>query len=98
MGWGSLGRARRLVSWSMFGLGSGWLAMGPVGALQWCIFADHSGAVLILWIICVVYVSCLFIAALWSPEGRGLTSWLLFVMFVVILLLIHLVSWDMCGT
>ena len=32
---------------------------------------------------CVVYVmlSHLFIAALWSPEGKGLTSWLLFVMF-----------------
>ena len=40
----------------------------------------------------------LFIAALWSPEGKGLTSWLLFVMFIVILLLTHLVSWDRCGT
>ena len=40
----------------------------------------------------------LFIAALWSPEGKGLTSWLLFVMFIVILLLSHLVSWDRCGT
>ena len=29
----------------------------------------------------------LFIAALWSPEGKGLTSWLLSVMFIVILLL-----------
>ena len=26
-------------------------------------------------------LSCLFIAALWSPAGKGLTSWLLFVMF-----------------
>ena len=25
----------------------------------------------------------LFIAALWSPEGKGLTVWLLFVMFIV---------------
>ena len=40
----------------------------------------------------------LFIAALWSPEGKGLTSWLLFVMFIVILLLSHFVSWDRCGT
>ena len=38
------------------------------------------------------------IAALWSPEGKGLTSWLLFVMFIVILLLTHLVSWESCGT
>ena len=29
----------------------------------------------------------LFIAALWSPEGKGLSSWPLFVMFIVILLL-----------
>ena len=35
-------------------------------------------------------LSRLFIDALWSPEGKGLTSWLLFVMFIVILLLSHL--------
>ena len=40
----------------------------------------------------------LFIAALWSPEGKGPTSWLLFVMFIVSLLLSHLVSWYLCGT
>ena len=34
-----------------------------------------------------IMLSRLFIAALWSPEGKGLTSWLLFVMFIVILLL-----------
>ena len=35
--------------------------------------------------LCLVFVmlSLLFIAALWSPEGQGLTSWLLFVMFIV---------------
>ena len=32
-----------------------------------------------------VICSRLFIAALWSSEGKGLTSWLLFVMFIVIL-------------
>ena len=49
--------------------------------------------------LCIVFVmlSRLFIAALWSPEGKGLTSWLLFVMFIVILLLSLLVSWDRCG-
>ena len=46
--------------------------------------------------LCLVFVmlSCLFIAVLWSPEGKGLTSWLLFMMFIMILLLSHLVSWD----
>ena len=49
--------------------------------------------------LCLVFVmlSRLFIAALWSPEGKELTSWLLFVMFIVILLLSHLVSLDRCG-
>ena len=48
--------------------------------------------------LCLVFVmlSRLFIAALWSPEGKGLTSWLLFVMFIVILLISHLVSLDRC--
>ena len=33
--------------------------------------------------ICLVFVmlSRLFIAAFWSPAGKGLTSWLLFVKF-----------------
>ena len=39
--------------------------------------------------LCLVFVmlSRLFIAASWSLEGKSLTSWLLFVMFIVILLL-----------
>ena len=50
--------------------------------------------------LCLVFVmlSRLFIAALWSPNGKMLTSWLLFVMFIVIVLLSHLVSCDKCGT
>ena len=33
--------------------------------------------------LCLVFLMLfrLFIAALWSPVGKGLTSWLLFVMF-----------------
>ena len=50
--------------------------------------------------LCLVFVmlSRLLIAALWSPEGKGLTSLLLFVMCIVILLLSLLVSWDRCST
>ena len=50
--------------------------------------------------LCLVFVMLLrlFIAALWSSEGKELTFWSLFVMFTVILLLSHLVSWDRCGT
>ena len=36
---------------------------------------------------CLVFV--MLIDALWSPAGKGLTSWLLFVMSVVSLLLFH---------
>ena len=50
--------------------------------------------------LCLVFVMLLslFTADLWSNEGKGLTSWLLFVISIVILLLSHLVSWDRCGT
>ena len=43
-------------------------------------------------------LSRLFIAALCSPAGKGLTSWLLLVMFIVFLLLSNVVSWVRCGT
>ena len=46
----------------------------------------------------VLMLSCLFIAALWSPAGKGLTSWLLLVMFIVFLIVSHGVSWVGCGT
>ena len=51
----------------------------------------------ILWIICVflsfvfLMLSSLFIAALLPPAGKGLTSWLLFMMFIVFLLRSHVV-------
>ena len=64
-------------------------AVKPVEVLQLNIFTDRSKAILILWIICVflcfvfLMLSRLFIAALWSPAGKGLTSWLLLLMFIV---------------
>ena len=51
--------------------------------------------------LCLVFfmLSRLFIAAFWSPAGKDLTSWLLFVMcLIVILSLSHVVSWVRCGT
>ena len=49
--------------------------------------------------LCFVFVvlSRLLIAALWSPAGKGLTSWLLFVMFVFLSLSL-VVSWVRCGS
>ena len=40
-------------------------------------------------------LSGLFIAALWSPAGKGLTSWLLIIVFLLLSLEI---SWVRCGT
>ena len=36
--------------------------------------------------VCLVFLMLLrlFIAALWSPAGKGLTSWLLLLMFILI--------------
>ena len=59
-------------------------------------FTDRSKAVLLLWIFYVFVLSCvcyvcarLFICALWSPAGKGLTSWLSFVVSAVSLSLSH---------
>ena len=61
--------------------------MKLVKALQKNSFTDRSKAVLLLWIICVISVlflfffhAHLFIDALRSPAGKGLTSWLSFMM------------------
>ena len=51
-----------------------------------------------LFMSCVGMLLRLLIAAMWLPEGKRLTFWLLFVMFIVILLLSHSVSWDRCDT
>ena len=57
-------------------------------------FVDH------LCYLCLVFVMLLrrFFAALWSPAGKGLTSWLLFVCLIVFLSISHMVSWVMCRT
>ena len=50
--------------------------------------------------LCLVFLMLarLFIAALWSPAEKGLTSWLLLMMFMVCVLLSHVVSCVRCGT
>ena len=45
-----------------------------------------------------VMLSRLFIAVLWPPEGKVMASWLLFVMFIAIVLLSHLISKGRSGT
>ena len=69
------------------------------------IFTDRSKAVLLLWIFYVFSVLCLlclcarlFICALWSPAGKGLTFWLSFVVPNCEFVTFPLVSWVRCGT
>ena len=67
-------------------------------------FTDHSKTVLLLSIICVIsvlFLLCfrvrLFIYALWSPSGKGLTSSPSFVMSNREVVTFPLVSWVRCG-
>ena len=43
-------------------------------------------------------LSRLFIPAIWSPAGKGLTSWFSFAILNYVLSLYHVVSWGRCGT
>ena len=68
-------------------------------------FTDRSKAVLLLWIFFFFSVLCLlclytrlFICALWSPVGKGLPSWLSFVVSNCEFVTFPLVSWVRCGT
>ena len=68
-------------------------------------FTDRSKAVLLLWIFYVFSVlrllcicARLFICALRSPVGKGLTSWLSFVVSNCEFVTFPLVSWVRCGT
>ena len=50
--------------------------------------------------LCLVFVmpSRLFVAALWSLIGKGLTFWLLFVIFNFVLSLSYVILWVRCGS
>ena len=49
----------------------------------------------------MLFLSCfcyLFIHALWTPPGKGQTSWLSFVMFNCEVVTFPLVPWVRCGS
>ena len=48
--------------------------------------------------VCYAFHARLFIDALWSPAGKGLTCWLSFVTSNCEFVTFPLVSWVMCGT
>ena len=51
-----------------------------------------------LFMSCVCHASRPFIAALWSPAGKGQTSWLSFVMFHCVFVTSDVVPWVRFGT
>ena len=65
-------------------------------------FTDHSKAVILLWMLyvffCLVLARPLFICVLWSPAGKGLTSWLSFIVSFCEFVTLPLVFWVRCGT
>ena len=50
----------------------------------------------VLWLLCLC--AHLVISALWSPAGKGLTSWLSFVVSNSAFVTFPLVFWVRCGT
>ena len=67
-------------------------------------FIDPSKAALLVWIIYAISVlfllcfrACLFNDALWSPVGKGLTSWLSFGLSNWEFVTFSLVFWVRCG-
>ena len=58
-------------------------------------FVDH----LCFSVLCYLCLCArLFICSLWSPAGKGLASWLSFVVFNCEFVTFPLVSWARCGT
>ena len=83
------------VGLPIFSIGFNWFKLYGVRIVQQVIrYSD-------LFVICVylAILYCLFLAALGSPAGKGLTSWLSFMWhFLVLLSLFHRVSCVRCGT
>ena len=76
---------------------SGWCVQSPSIPVKY--FTDRSKVVVLLCYFCLVLLcfhARLFVDALWSPAGKGLTSWLSFVMSICDVTF-PLVSWVRCG-
>ena len=50
-----------------------------------------------LFLSCFVMLSCMSVDALWSPAGKGTTSWLSFVMSYCDVVIFPMLSWVRCG-
>ena len=84
----------RLVPWNMFKISSNVLLTVP----RRCFFYGHF-LIFTFHVFVFVMLSCLFLAALWSPAEIWLTSWFSCVLcFHVFLSLSHIMSRVRCGT
>ena len=75
----------------------------PLSAIDCCVCNLWHFVVTIIWAakwdLCLLCICMrLFICALWSPAGKGLTSWLSFVVSSCEFVTFPLVSWIRCGT
>ena len=67
---------------------------------SWNVFQGGASFVDHLCYFCLVllcFLACLFVDALWSPAGKGLTSWLSFVLSNCDVVTFPSVSWVRCG-
>ena len=92
MSWSTSELRVRLAPWSWF---------KPFSKIFYWPFQGGTSFVDLLWfsVLCLL-CPCdrLFICALWSPAGKGLTSWLSFVVFNCEFVTFPLVSCVRCGT
>ena len=74
----------------------------PSSIIFYCPFQGGASFVDLLCFCSVLCLQCLcarlFICALWSPAGKGLTSWVSFVVSNCECVSFPLVSWVGCGT
>ena len=77
-----------------------WLFVGPTGAyLTIPRRYFYCGSFMFFSVLCLLCLYAhLFICALWSPAGKGLTSWLSFVVYNCEFVTFPLVSSVRCGT
>ena len=82
-------------------VGAPWNRFKPSSKTFYCMFQGGTSFVDLLCFCSVLCLLCLcarlFICALWSPAGKGLTSWLSFVVFNCEFVTFPLVSLVRCG-
>ena len=93
------------MSWSASGLKVRLAPLGqfrPSSEIFYWPFQGSASLVGLLWvfsILCLLWLCVrLFICALWPTAGKGLTSWLSFVVSNCEFVTFPLVSWVRCGT